>query len=564
MATIDWLVLILTLGGIISYGLYKSQHTKNLEGYFLGGRSMPWWIILLSIMGTQASAITFLSAPGQAYTDGMRFVQYYFGLPIAMIVISIFFVPIFHKLKVFTAYEFLEERFDSKTRTLTSLLFLASRGLSTGISIYAPSIIVSALLGWNIYLTNVVMGGFLIIYTVAGGAKAVAYTQRLQFFIIMAGMGLAAWMAIRMLPDGIGFTEALQAGGAGGKLNIITSGVENGSFNWKDRYNMWSGVIGGFFLMLSYFGTDQSQVGRYLTAKNMRDSRLGLLMNGLVKIPMQFFILMVGVMVFAFYQYREAPVFFNQTAVQEAMETSAAPQLLALDSAFSARSARQSAMYSRLKDAPMLKDSIAENLAAMNAIRADYSKQIKEALPGAESSDTNYIFIYFITKNLPKGLVGLLIAVIIMAAWGSIAAALNSLASSSVIDLHSKFARKSYTEKESYRMSWQYTLGWGIFCIAVAMFATNMGSLIEAVNILGSIFYGVILGIFLVAFFAKSIKGTAVFWAAIITELIVITVYRMEIISFLWLNLIGAAGVLIIAILLHLSHVGEKRAPDTI
>ncbi len=564
MATIDWLVLVLTLSGIIAYGLYKSKHTKNLEGYFLGGRSMPWWIILLSIMGTQASAITFLSAPGQAYTDGMRFVQYYFGLPIAMIVISIFFVPIFHKLKVFTAYEFLEERFDSKTRTLTSLLFLASRGLSTGISIYAPSIIVSALLGWNIYITNIVMGGFLIIYTVAGGAKAVAYTQRLQFFIIMAGMGLAAWMAVRMLPDGIGFTEALQAGGAGGKLNIITSGVENGSFNWKDRYNMWSGVIGGFFLALSYFGTDQSQVGRYLTAKNMRESRLGLLMNGLVKIPMQFFILMVGVMVFAFYQYKEAPVFFNQTAVNEAMETSAAPKLLALESAFKERSAMQAAMYGRLKAEPGLKDSIAENFAAMNTIRMGYSQQIKEALPGAESSDTNYIFIYFITQNLPKGLVGLLIAVIIMAAWGSIAAALNSLASSSVIDLHSKFARKEFTDKESYRMSWQYTLGWGIFCIAVAMFATNMGSLIEAVNILGSIFYGVILGIFLVAFFAKSIKGTATFWAAIITELIVITVYRMEIISFLWLNLIGAAGVLIIAFLLHLSHVGEKRASDTI
>jgi Na+/proline symporter len=408
------------------------------------------------------------------------------------------------------------------------------------------------------------MGGFLIIYTVAGGAKAVAYTQRLQFFIIMAGMGLAAWMAVRMLPDGIGFTEALQAGGAGGKLNIITSGVENGSFNWKDRYNMWSGIIGGFFLALSYFGTDQSQVGRYLTAKNMRESRLGLLMNGLVKIPMQFFILMVGVMVFAFYQYKEAPVFFNQTAVNEAMETKAAPKLLALESAFKERSSMQAAMYGRLKAEPALKDSIAENLTAMNAIRADYSSEIKKALPGAESSDTNYIFIYFITQNLPKGLVGLLIAVIIMAAWGSIAAALNSLASSSVIDLHSKFARKEFTEKESYRMSWQYTLGWGIFCIAVAMFATNMGSLIEAVNILGSIFYGVILGIFLVAFFARSIKGTATFWAAIITELIVITVYRMEIISFLWLNLIGAAGVLLIAFLLHLSHVGEKRASDTI
>jgi solute:Na+ symporter, SSS family len=556
MTTIDWLVMILTLTGIISYGLYKSKHSKNLEGYFLGGRSMPWWIVLLSIMGTQASAITFLSAPGQAYTDGMRFVQYYFGLPIAMIIISIFFVPIFHKLRVFTAYEFLQNRFDEKTRTLTSLLFLASRGLSTGISIYAPSIIISALLGWNIYITNLVMGGFLIIYTVAGGAKAVAYTQRLQFFIIMSGMAIAGYMALKLVPNGLSLGAAMEAGGIGGKMNIITSGKSEEGFDWKDKYNIWSGLIGGFFLALSYFGTDQSQVGRYLTAKNMRESRLGLLMNGIVKIPMQFFILMIGVLVFAFYQYTEAPVFFNQTAVKQAMKTNAAPQLSALEADFSGHAKKQSEFYQRLEQNPALKDSIAANFSEMTVIRKEYTRVIKESLPGAENEDTNYIFLYFVTQNLPKGLVGLLIAVIIMAAWGSIAAALNSLASSSVVDLHTNLSKKEINEKDTYKLSWQYTLGWGLFCIAVAMFATNMGSLIEAVNVLGSIFYGVILGIFLVAFFAKKVKGTAVFWAAVITEVLVITVYNMEIISFLWLNLIGAAGVWILAFILQRFHKG--------
>lgn len=563
MATIDWIVLVLTLAGIITYGLFKSKHSKNLEGYFLGGRTMPWYIILLSIMGTQASAITFLSAPGQAYTDGMRFVQYYFGLPLAMIIISIFFVPIFHKLKVYTAYEYLQNRFDGKTRTLTSILFLASRGLSTGISIYAPSIIVSALLGWNIYITNLVMGGFLIIYTVAGGAKAVAYTQRLQFFIIMSGMAIAGYMAVKLLPQGVGLGDALTAGGLSGKMNIITTGVGEEGFNWKDKYNIWSGIIGGFFLALSYFGTDQSQVGRYLTAKTTRESRLGLLMNGLVKIPMQFFILLIGVLVFAFYQYREAPVFFNQTAVAAAMKTSAAPQLAVLEKQFTESSLQQTVWYEKVNAQPELKDSISANALKMSLLRKDYAKVIKESLPGAENEDTNYIFLYFVTHNLPPGIVGLLIAVIIMAAWGSIAAALNSLASSSVVDLHCQLTTQPIAEKEQYRLSWQYTLGWGLFCVAVAMFATNMGSLIEAVNVLGSIFYGVILGIFLVAFFAKSVKGTAVFWAAVVTEVMVITVYNMEVVSFLWLNLIGAAGVWILALIFQIVLKSGKPATLT-
>lgn len=553
MAVLDWVVLIATLAGIITYGLYKSRHEKTLEGYFLSSRSMPWWLVLLSIMGTQASAVTFLSAPGQAYTDGMRFVQYYFGLPIAMIVISAFFVPIFHKLKVYTAYEFLEQRFDLKTRTLTSFLFLLGRGLSTGISIYAPAIIVSSLLGWNIYLTNLVMGGLLIIYTVSGGAKSIAYTQQLQFLLIMGGMVIAAVVAVQLLPAGVGFTEAIATGGSMGKMNIITSGITEKGFDWKDRYNMWSGVIGGFFLALSYFGTDQSQVGRYLTARSMKESRIGLLMNGLVKVPMQFVILMVGVLVFAFYQFNQAPIFFNQTLVKEAKTTAFAPTLNKLETEYNLLQEQRNKLRNQRPVAEgihvdTMQQAVEQNYQQLQSLRKEYAGVLKQAVPNGETSDTNYIFLYFVTQNLPKGLVGLLIAVIILAAWGSIAAALNSLASSTVIDIHHKVVNKNCDEKTSYKLSWQYTLGWGLFSIAVAMFATNMGSLIEAVNILGSLFYGVILGIFLVAFFIKKVKGDAVFWSAVVSELLVVTIYKMEIVSFLWLNLIGAALVIFIAI----------------
>lgn len=553
MAVLDWVVLIATLAGIITYGLYKSRHEKTLEGYFLSSRSMPWWLVLLSIMGTQASAVTFLSAPGQAYTDGMRFVQYYFGLPIAMIVISAFFVPIFHKLKVYTAYEFLEQRFDLKTRTLTSFLFLLGRGLSTGISIYAPAIIVSSLLGWNIYLTNLVMGGLLIIYTVSGGAKSIAYTQQLQFLLIMGGMLIAAVVAVQLLPAGVGFTEAIATGGSMGKMNIITDGMTEKGFDWKDRYNMWSGVIGGFFLALSYFGTDQSQVGRYLTARSMKESRIGLLMNGLVKVPMQFVILMVGVLVFAFYQFNQAPIFFNQTLVKEAKTTAFAPTLNKLEAEYNLLQEQRNRLRNQGPatdgfHVDTIQKAVEQNYQQLQSLRKEYAAVLKQAVPNGETSDTNYIFLYFVTQNLPKGLVGLLIAVIILAAWGSIAAALNSLASSTVIDIHHKVVNKNCDEKTSYKLSWQYTLGWGLFSIAVAMFATNMGSLIEAVNILGSLFYGVILGIFLVAFFIKKVKGDAVFWSAVVSELLVVTIYKMEIVSFLWLNLIGAALVIFIAI----------------
>src|SRR3954464_8528685 len=313
MSSLDWIVLLLTLTCMIAYGLHKSRGQTGACSYLLADKQMPWYIILLGIMATQASAVTFLSAPGQAYTDGMRFVQYYFGLPLAMVVLCITFVPVFHRLKVYTAYEFLEKRFDLKTRALTSFLFLLQRGLSTGISIYAPSIILSSLLGWDIFLTNIVMGGLLIIYTVSGGAKAVAYTQQLQLVIIFIGMFLAGYMIIHLLPEGVGFTDALRLSGASGKMNVITTGTNGGHFDWNDKYNIWSGMIGGFFLALSYFGTDQSQVGRYLTAKNVTESKLGLLINGLVKVPMQFFILLIGVLVFSFYQFRQQPLSYNET-----------------------------------------------------------------------------------------------------------------------------------------------------------------------------------------------------------------------------------------------------------
>ena len=528
----DWIVLVMTLSCIIIYGVYKSRTTKNLDGYFLSNRDMPWYLVLLSIMGTQSSAITFISAPGQAYTDGMRFVQYYFGLPLAMIVICIVFVPVFNNLKVYTAYEFLEKRFDLKTRTLTSFLFQVSRGLSTGISIYAPSLILSSLLGWNIYYTNIIMGGMLIIYTVTGGARAVAHTQKLQLIIIIIGMVIAGYLVVHLMPANVGFLDALHLGGKNGKMNIITSGRNANGFDWKDKYNIWSGVIGGFFLALSYFGTDQSQVGRYLTAKNNRQSKLGLLMNGIVKVPMQFLILMLGVLVFSFYQYHKAPIYFNENQVERAKGTIYKTALLNLESE-----------YTNISPGDNAKKAIIKN---------EYSAVLSKALPGEDVNDTNYIFLRFVIDYLPKGLVGLLIAVIFLAAWGSIAAALNALASCTVVDIHKRFFKKELTQKEDYFISKFYTFCWGIFCILVAEFASNLGnSLIETVNILGSLFYGVILGIFMVAFWFRQIKANALFYAALIAEVFVIIIYNSNMISFLWLNVIGAILVIIISYLLQ-------------
>lgn len=533
MSYIDWTILIVVLASIIVYGVYKSRATKNLEGYFLSNRSMPWYLVLLSIMGTQASAITYLTGPGQAYTDGMRFLQYYFGLPLAMIVIAVFFVPVYRKLKVVTAYEFLEHRFDVKTRTFTSFLFLLSRGLSTGISIYAPSLILSSLMGWNIYLTNVVMGGLLIIYTISGGARAVAYTQTLQMIIVFISLFTIGYIAISFLPEGMGFKEAIQEAKGYGKMNVITTGFTENGFDWKDKYNIWSGVIGGFFLALSYFGTDHSQVGRYLTAKNTRESKKGLLMNGLVKVPMQFFILLIGILIFTFYLHHKAPIFFDDARKMEAMKTGYAQELEKVDAQY--------------QQAFQAKDKI-----AADAYRTEYKQIIKKALPGDDANDTNFIFLRFVKDNLPIGLIGLLFAVIFLSAWGSIAAALNSLAACTVVDFHKKFIVKNETEADDYKVSQWYTFAWGIFCIIIAMFAYNIGnSLIEAVNIIGSIFYGVILGIFLVAFWIKNVKSFAVFWAAIISQIAIIVIYRMDVISFLWLNAIGAILVILISFIIQ-------------
>ncbi|MBP6589371.1 MAG: sodium:solute symporter [Chitinophagaceae bacterium] len=571
MSQLDWIVLGGTLLAIISYGLYKSRTSHNLDGYFLSNRSMPWGLVLLSIMGTQASAITFLSAPGQAYTDGMRFVQYYFGIPVAMVVICIFFVPIFRKLKVYTAYEYLENRFDNKTRTLTSFLFLLQRGLSTGISVFAPSIILSSLFGWNIYYTNLLMGGLLIIYTMSGGAKAVAYTQQLQLIIIFTGMFLAGYMVVRMLPDHVGFTDALEISGKMGRLNVITTGFENGKFNWSDQYNLLSGIVGGFFLALSYFGADQSQVGRYLTAKSLKESRMGLLMNGLVKVPMQFAILLIGALVFTFYQFNKAPLFFNEVQLKKLEQTKYSDSLSSASTLYDAIAiqkvatvkayAAESASADNLSK-PELLNQLRSLQRQSDSLRTKVKSWLNKKEVGGDGNDTNFIFLRFVVDHLPAGLVGLLIAIIFLASWGSIAAAINSLASCTMVDFHRRFTKQKESGEDEYRLSKKYTLGWGIFCIIVAMFTYNIGnSLIEAVNVLGSLFYGVILGVFLVAFFLKKIRsGNVVFWAAVLAELLVLTVFiltRLGVfkMGFLWLNPIGALGVLFFSVLLQ----GLKR-----
>jgi SSS family transporter len=585
MNFLDWLVIAVLLIGIIIYGLYKSSTSKNLEGYFLSNRAMPWYLVLLSIMGTQASAITFLSGPGQAYADGMRFVQYYFGLPLAMVVICITFVPLFNRLKVYTAYEYLENRFDHRTRTLTSFLFLLQRGLSTGISIYAPSIILSSLFGWDIFWMNIVMGGLLIIYTVSGGAKAVAYTQQVQLIIIFAAMFLAGYFVVHLLPSGVGFTDALEVSGKLGRLNVITDGVDDKGFNWTDKYNIWSGIIGGFFLALSYFGTDQSQVGRYLTAQNNTESRMGLLINGLVKVPMQFFILLIGVLVFTFYQFKDTPLSFNSSLVTDAGNSRLKDSVNSLqknmDSINAIRYLKVTDFTEALKEKDLYKEqALANELKALQDKTEEYRKRFRDyskQVSKKDTNDTNYVFLSFVKNYLPAGLKGLLIAIIFLAAWGSIAAALNSLAASTVVDFHNRIKGRDEPIDE-YRISKWYTFAWGVFCIIVAQFANQIGqSLIETVNILGSLFYGVILGIFLVAFYLKKINARAVFWSALLVEayIIISTMWPWLLsklpflgnvvpasvnsflnaassIGFLWLNAIGAIGVVLVAIIFQL------------
>lgn len=562
MSDVDWVVLIVTLVGIILYGLYKSRSEKNLESYFLLNRSSSWFLILLGIMGTQASAVTFLSAPGQSYTDGMRFVQYYFGLPLAMVVLCVTFVPVFHKLKLFTAYEFLEKRFDGKTRTFTSLLFLLQRGLSTGISISAPSIILSSLLGWNILWTNILMGGLLITYTFTGGARAVAYTQQIQFLIIIAGMFIVGYMVVHLLPGNLGLSDALHIGGKAGKLNVITSGRGDHGFQWNDRYNIWSGIIGGFFLQLSYFGTDQSQVGRYLSARSTRESKISLLLNGLVKVPMQFGILLLGVLVFSYYQFAREPLFFNQSQLDLLEKTKYADSLHVLLKEYDALQVQKVAQMKPSLET-QVENRMHQGLTMQYAQtkQAEYKTTVQRWLRdkdvNGDANDTNYIFLRFVVDHLPRGLIGLIIAVIFLSAWGSVAASLNALSSATINDIHKRWIKVPLKQEREYYYSRVYTLVWGIFCVVIAQLAYNIGnSLIEAVNVLGSLFYGVILGIFLVAFYFKKISATPVFISAVLIEIFVISIHILNQkgifnISFLWLNAIGALGVILLSLILQ-------------
>jgi SSS family transporter len=555
MSNLDWIIMLATLVLIIIFGVWKGRGQTGSDTYLRAGKQMPWHAVLLGIMATQASAITFLSGPGQAYSDGMRFVQYYFGLPLAMIVISMVFVPIFQKQNVYTAYEYLDKRFNRETRLFTGILFLFSRGVSTGISVYAPAIILSTIFGWNIYLTNILVGGLLIIYTYTGGAKAIAHTQKIQFAIILISMAVAGIMVVTMLPKHVSFSDALYLAGKSGKLNVITT-----NFDLKDKYNLWSGIIGGFFLALSYFGTDQSQVGRYLTGKDLRESRLGLLMNGMVKIPMQFLILLIGALLFSFYTIYKAPLFFNESAQKKvAAIAPEAYQPLYIENQVAVNHNQETA----LKLLTLRKSENAGNKEQENKLltelktgqkhveeqRAEMRKLIKDNIVkiAEPESDSNYIFLHFVRHYLPAGMIGLLFAIIFLASWGSISAAINSLASSTLVDFHQVFKKEALSEKDQLKYGKLYTLIWGIFSIAVAMFATKMGSLIEAVNELGSLFYGAILGIFLTAFFLKKIKGKAVFYAAILSEALVLIIYMCNLVAFLWLNVIGALLVMIIA-----------------
>jgi len=556
MSGIDWLVLCLTLFSIILYGVWKSRNTKNIKTYLLADRQLPWYHVGLSVMATQASAITFLSAPGQGYTDGLRFVQFYFGLPLAMIVLCTTFIPIFHKLNVYTAYEYLEKRFDNKTRTLTAFLFLLQRGISTGITIYAPAIVLSTILNINITYTTFLMGGLVILYTVYGGAKAVSYTQMLQMGIIFIGLFMAAYMVVHLMPANVGFTDALRIAGKMGKLNAIDT-----TFDLQNRYNIWSGIIGGFFLQLSYFGTDQSQVGRYLTGKSITQSRLGLVMNGLLKIPMQFFILLIGTLVFAFYQYHTPPMFFNKVEVN-AIETSAYKNdYKALELNYEKEQVHKRKLVTDLVDAEHKKDEegiffAGKELTLANTrsetIRKDAIALMKKNNPKADLNDTNYVFLSFVMQYLPTGLVGLLIAIIFLASMGSTASGLNSLASTTVIDFYKRFSKKESDEKRDLYISRFTTVLWGLFCLVVALYAGKIGNLIEAVNILGSLFYGTILGIFLVAFYLKNVKGNAVFYAAIIAEAFVATAWYFDLSAFLWLNVLGCAMVVLFSYLFKL------------
>jgi len=556
LSWIDWSVLCATLIAIVAYGTWQTRGSKNVKDYLRGGNTSKWWTIGLSVMATQASAITFLSTPGQAYNDGMGFVQFYFGLPIAMIVICMVFIPLYHRLKVYTAYEFLENRFDLKTRTLAAILFLIQRGLAAGITIFAPAIILSVVLGWDLLTLNIIIGFLVIIYTVSGGTRAVNVTQKHQMVVIFIGMFIAFFLIVDKLPQDITFSKALDIAGASGKMEVLDF-----SFNLNNRYTFWSGIIGGTFLMLSYFGTDQSQVQRYLSGKSVKEMQLGLIFNSLLKVPMQFFILLVGVMVFVFYQFNEAPVNFNPTATEVVLNSEYADEYKAL----------QEEQKQIFRDKQNIINSFTNSnnpeatkyISAANAANDELRQEARNLIDKAsksenikvESNDKDYVFIHFILNNLPRGLIGLLLAVILSAAMSSTASELNALGSTTTMDLYKRNTSEK-TEEQMVKASRWFTFLWGLIAIGVACVANLAENLIQLVNIIGSIFYGNVLGIFLLAFFFKFIKGNAVFVAALITQVAVIALYLLDEyeyinLPFLWLNFVGCAIVIAIACLLQ-------------
>ena len=562
MSNLDWFVLIFTLVSIVTYGIWKTRGAKDLQSYLKGNNDAKWWGIGISIMATQASAITFLSTPGQAYTDGMRFIQFYFGLPIAMIILSVTFLPIFYKLKVYTAYEYLETRFDLKTRTLAAFLFLIQRGLATGITIYAPSIILSTLLNWNLTLTNIFIGLLVILYTVSGGTKAVTQTQKQQMAVMMGGMILAGILVINMLPNNISFLDAVNVAGKMGKLNLV-----NFDFDLDDRYNFWTGTTAALFLFLSYFGTDQSQVQRYLTGKSLAQSRLGLIMNGLLKIPMQLIILFIGVMVFVFYQFNTPPIFFNKVELNNIKSSNYSEEVNNLENQFKVLHDKKTVDIYSLLDAQKnedkgrvqeLKRSVLSIESKMHEINNNVKTIVIKNNPSAETNDKDYIFMSYVIDYLPTGIIGLLFAVMFCAAMSSTASELNALASTTTIDIYKRSIKKKENDRHYLMSSKYFTLLWGVLAILFATTASLFENLIQAVNLLGSLFYGTILGIFVVAFYFKNVKSNAVFYCAIAAEIMVVSIHFLNHyqlapnwlqMGYLWYNVVGCLLVILFATL---------------
>ena len=560
MQQIDWIVLSVTLLFIVFYGVYKTKGSKNVEDYILGNNETPWYVVGLSVMATQASAITFLSTPGQAYHDGMGFVQFYFGLPLAMVVICVTFIPIYHRLKVFTAYEYLEQRFDIKTRSLAAILFLIQRGLGTGLTIYAPAIILSALLGWNLTLMNIIIGVLVIIYTFVGGTKAVNVTQKQQMFVIMSGMFITFFLILHLLPNDMTFSNALHIAGANDKMNIVDFSIDP-----ETRYTFWSGITGGFFLALSYFGTDQSQVGRYLSGKSIRESQMGLIMNGFLKVPMHFFILLIGVMVFVFFQFNPVPLNFNpnnKVIIENSKHKEEYHELEKKLVKLSEEKKEINLIYidhlNQNYDNPILRKELVASSNKENDLRDQAREVISKADPKSETNDKDYVFIHFILNYLPKGLIGLLLAVILSAAMSSTASGLNALASTTAIDIYKRNVGEGKSEKHFVNATKFFTLLWGVIAILFACVGTLFENLIQLVNIVGSIFYGTVLGIFLVGFYIKFVKAQAIFIGAVLSQLTIFYIYYLDVVSFLWLNFIGAMLTIMLSSILQ-NIIGNKR-----